>query len=270
MDAELLRGILFGALGSLIILGARWYVARIKRRMEEQLRRSKKTVAHLEGLLAESRRDVDRLRRLLVARPYRGPSRETIARGLTAPPPEPWQNGLYRALREVRIGEWTLEPGAPVFTSEHHIVSGAPTVEPLDRDSRVDDDLRQALRRGELEMVADAERVELLGGSLQQAFRNADRAMARMSESMRQTLPRVFQDFDRNFAQLSRSMGQPDRVDAPDLDVLQRLWATPPSRGDPDAIVEALEKVNAPKPEPPPEPKRPSRYDVLVDDDEMV
>ena len=187
------------------------------------------------------------------------------------PPPEPWVNGLYRATQPLVIGGRRLEQGVMLFTSEHHVLdsvtvsqahsSGSTAGNAIDRDIEVDRDLQWALRQGRLELVADAERVERSGGSMQQVFRGFNQSMERLADSVSLPVDRMFRDFDRSFAQLGHAV---DRVDAIDLN---QLWSTgrpPLTPADRTAKVAIRPKG------PPPEPKRPSRYNRLVDDDELV
>ena len=185
-------------------------------------------------------------------------------------------NGLYRLTQDLTLSDRRLEQNTLLFTSEHHVLdsvtiqqargTGSTAGRVIDRSEQVDQDLRQALRLGWIERMADAEVVERLDGSLQQAFQGFGRSMERMSESMGSSLDRMFQDFNRSLAGLNQS----DRVDS--MNAMLRGIYGAPNPGNPEAIVAELRKTvtEKAKPKPPPEPRRPSRYDVLVDDDEMV
>jgi hypothetical protein len=282
MDSDLLRGILLGALGGLFVLWAFWRVVRTKQRLHRRELEHEKRLAESESRRVELEEQLETaLERLEIARSLHGDLRERVSTGATVPPPEPWRNGLYRVTRPLVIGGRRLEQGVMVFTSEHHVLdsvtidrargSGSTAGNAINRDVVVDRDLQRALRQGALERVADAEAVERLGGSMQQVFRGFDQSMARMMESMGGSMDRVFRDFDRNLRRLGSEVGRVDRVDARSHSLMQmNIGRSEPTPGNPEAIVAELRKVNAKKPEPPPEPKRPSRYDVLVDDDEVV
>lgn len=205
------------------------------------------------------------------------------SRSVTAPEP-PWENGLYRTTRAIRIGERRFGSGVLLFTSDHHVLDSVsaqnptPTHQALNRDGRVDRDLRRALRRHEIEMVASADQFENVSASLQQVFRGFHQSMEHVMGDMQRTLQPMFRGMDASIRQLEQMAPQQEQREQQtedlqtmirevrgDLDyaVIRRGLGLP---ANPEAVVETIEKA----PEEPDEPERPSRYDRLVDDNEVV